>query len=498
MSRLNKDILFLTFERLKDDSKSLFSCLMVNKLWCETVIPILWRNPWNYSINYSNKSCLFTIITFYLSDDIKDFLERQGIQLPSVTTKSLLFDYLSFCRSINIDIINNIISIGTSLAYNQFLLQQEFYRLFMKKFSELKYFDMRSIKHQIFYFPEANNRLETLCELKCDTSIDSTYFYGLARTCQNIQKLTIINIKPKSNYGIAKLVEVQKNLKYFKWIDEFDDDDFTDPYKEIYLELEKKADTLDHLELIFLYVDYFYYHYTALQDLLPKLYKLKTLIINEFNYDNETMLKMLIYNDLEILDIGYITIHETSIIIENSGGHLKKLSLKPYDFVFYEGNLGEDSLIFIRKIYENCPLIEYLSLAFSPSKDHFIEFEKLLNICQNLKSLLLITSNFYTRETEEKILENGKETLKILIRSAPINLRELRFLYGFKVSLKTLEDFLEKWRGRPALSILTSNPIYEGDDYKKLINKYKSNGVIKSFRHEYTMNIEDMNFTFDF
>src|SRR5438067_4542899 len=98
MSKLDKDILFLIFEELQDDSKSLFSCLMVNRIWCETVIPILWRNPWCYDINYSNKSYLFTIIiSSYLFDDTKEFLTRQGIQLPSILYQSLLFDYLSFC-----------------------------------------------------------------------------------------------------------------------------------------------------------------------------------------------------------------------------------------------------------------------------------------------------------------------------------------------------------------------------------------------------------------
>src|SRR6266496_5660564 len=106
MSKLNKDILFLIFEELQDDSKSLFSCLMVNKLWCETVIPILWRNPWRYTINYDSKISLYYIITFYLSDDAKVFLTKQPSQ-------SILFDYLSFCKSINVNILNTIISIGS-------------------------------------------------------------------------------------------------------------------------------------------------------------------------------------------------------------------------------------------------------------------------------------------------------------------------------------------------------------------------------------------------
>src|SRR5256885_4818791 len=60
--------------------------------------------------------------------------------------------------------------------------------------------------------------------------------------------------------------EVQKNLKYFEWKDDFDDDYFTeDPYEEILLELEKKADSLNHLKLFFLCVEESY-EYTLLQD----------------------------------------------------------------------------------------------------------------------------------------------------------------------------------------------------------------------------------------
>src|ERR1044072_516689 len=115
MPKLNKDTLFLIFEELQDDSKSLFSCLIVNKLWCETVIPILWRNPWCYedNINYQEKGFLYHIITSFLSDDIKEFLISQGIHLYPISYQPPSFDYLSFCRSINMKVIKKIVSFGS-------------------------------------------------------------------------------------------------------------------------------------------------------------------------------------------------------------------------------------------------------------------------------------------------------------------------------------------------------------------------------------------------
>ncbi|RIA82598.1 hypothetical protein C1645_880977 [Glomus cerebriforme] len=487
MSQLNKDILFLLFEELRDDSKSLFSCLLVNRLWCETVIPILWRNPWCYGINYKNKSYLFAIIAFYLPNGIKEFLTSQGINFPPISYQSLLFNYLSFCKSINVNIINNsVIPIGSSLAYNQFLLQQEFYNLLITTCSELKYLDMKSINHQIFYFPKAEARLETLYELRCNTSVDSSYFYGLARICQNIQKLIIINNTIKANHGIVKLIEVQENLKNFEWKDDFEDEYnfIEDPYKEALLALEKKADNLNHLKIFFQYIIWF--GHTSLQKVLPKLYKLKTLIIENsfFISFTEHQSKMLVYHDIEILYIDFITISAASNIIENNGGHLKEIILFKgcYEYFEFEDNFNEASLNFIHNICEHCPSIEYLTLLFSPTKEHFTKFEKLLKVCQNLKSLLIVITDVDKEETFESISENGAELLKTLISSVPNNLREIRFFDDFKFSLQALEEFLKQWKSQHALSIFTSDYIYNGEDYKILINKYKNDGVIKDFR----------------
>ena len=187
--------------------------------------------------------------------------------------------------------INSIISRGSSLAYNQFLLQQEIYSLLMmRKCPEIKYLNIMSIKHQIFYhfYHSATKvHLESLCELTCDTIIDSTYFYGLARICQYMQRIKIINKNTKVNHGIVKLIEAQKNLKYFEWSDSFNDEEedyedlmynLADPYTEIFLALEEHANILNHL-VIDLYYDYGYNfnNYSFLQDILLEFHNLKTL-----------------------------------------------------------------------------------------------------------------------------------------------------------------------------------------------------------------------------
>ncbi|GBC31911.2 hypothetical protein RIR_jg33316.t1 [Rhizophagus irregularis DAOM 181602=DAOM 197198] len=302
---------------------------------------------------------------------------------------------------------------------------------------------MRSINHQIFGFPEAKIHLESLCELKCDTSINSSYFYGLSRFCQYIQGLFIVHICPKPNDGIVKLIEVQKNLKYFEWKDDFNGDfPREDPYEKILLALEKKADNIDHLRIFFQYVDDF--EHQLLQKILPRFHKLKTLMIeNEFRSFTDVHLNNLVYRDLETLNIEWNKQNVLSSIVENSGGRLKKILFRP----------------------------NYMNLIVDA------------NFYNNSLNYILLSNVYGDKASDEKVVDGGDELLKVLINSAPTNLKEIRFFKHFKFSLENLEEFLGNWKGC-ALTIFTSDSLYEREDYKKLIDKYKDDGVIKDFIYE--------------
>ncbi|CAB4444191.1 unnamed protein product [Rhizophagus irregularis] len=286
---------------------------------------------------------------------LNEFLSKKGIKISG---QSLAFDYLSFCRSINIKIIDDIISIGSSSEYNRFLLQEEIYSFLIKKCPEIKYLNIRGT-YEIVYPPEAKARLESLCELTCDTLIDPRYFYRLAHICQQIQR---INNNLNANHGTTKLIEFQKNLKYFGWVDDFIDDYFhfdweqlEDPYTEIFNILKKHANTLIHFE-ISLYFDYFYsinYDYTFLQYALLELHYLKILEINSprflDNADFNEKFEMVTYRDLEIIEIDVIDIYQVTCIIKNSL-YLKELWINNFhiekDFFIYI----LITLIFIEKI----------------------------------------------------------------------------------------------------------------------------------------------------
>jgi hypothetical protein len=379
MPTLNSDALFLIFEKLQDDLNTLLAYCLVNRLWCVTAIPILWRNPWRYH-KIDNNQNLFLTIASCLSNNAKKFITNQDFKL---TREPPLFDYLSYGRCINVKIIDSIISIGSSLPFNQYMLRQEFHKLLINKCSLLHHLDINA-EHQALYFSESKLRMKLLTELVCDTIIDSSHFCGLAIFCKRIQKIKIINKCVNSNHGIVELIEAQKNLRYFEWKDEFNEDEFKeDPYKKVFSMLAKENNVLNHLKVFFLYV--YPYNYLPFKSVLHKFLHLRSLIIisADLLITNEQSNK-LIYPNLETLNIDYIKLNVASSIIENSGGHIVKILLNNVDFIDREVNFSKDSLTFIRTVHKYCPLIKYLSLALSPSDEHFIELRQLLRDCQNL------------------------------------------------------------------------------------------------------------------
>lgn len=94
---LNKDVLFLIFKEL--NKKSLYLCLFVNRIWCNTAVPILWRkpNPFNKSIDI-----LFNILLLSLSEESRNTLKNHGINLIKETYKRPLFNYINFWKELNL------------------------------------------------------------------------------------------------------------------------------------------------------------------------------------------------------------------------------------------------------------------------------------------------------------------------------------------------------------------------------------------------------------
>src|SRR3954464_8646365 len=99
MTKLNVDCLNLIFNELQGDKISLHSCLLVNKEWCNVVVPILWKErSWYESYKVSKKK-LFNTMLSCLPSSSRQLLSDNDIKLPStILLKPTLFNYISFCE----------------------------------------------------------------------------------------------------------------------------------------------------------------------------------------------------------------------------------------------------------------------------------------------------------------------------------------------------------------------------------------------------------------
>ena len=137
MSTLPVDCLNDIFEYLEEDEVTLRSCLLVNRLWCETAVSILWRNIRNYS----------TLIAC-LPNESKEILSKNGIIVSTATSKLPMFNYFSFCKVLLVDqVIDEISELlknqQSFSSQNLNNIMQEIFKLLMNQIS-LKKLEFRT------------------------------------------------------------------------------------------------------------------------------------------------------------------------------------------------------------------------------------------------------------------------------------------------------------------------------------------------------------------
>src|SRR5437016_6759624 len=108
--QLPADCLNEIFEYLEQDRVTLHSCLLVNRLWCEISVRILWRDIWDYKrVKYVSPKIIGTLIAC-LPNESKDLLHKYGIFIVTSTYKSSLFNYASFLKVLLIHELDQMIN----------------------------------------------------------------------------------------------------------------------------------------------------------------------------------------------------------------------------------------------------------------------------------------------------------------------------------------------------------------------------------------------------
>ncbi|RGB33030.1 hypothetical protein C1646_762161 [Rhizophagus diaphanus] len=238
MSSIPVEIFRHVFGHFSDDKRSLYSCLLVNKIWCGIAVSILWSNPFKY-INGTSAS----LITTYLSCldlNEREILIKSEIDLKLLFEKKPTFEYAEFLRRLKYEDFYE-----SSLVWLQsvmeekiekndskiFIITKELCKLFMNKCSKILYLNinlesLRSPDNCPDYaaipcFPNSETSLSQLGEFICCGDYDKKrIFMALSKFSKNITKLDIDyyldDRETSAPTNLAQLIKSQRSLQSFK------------------------------------------------------------------------------------------------------------------------------------------------------------------------------------------------------------------------------------------------------------------------------------------
>src|SRR5215475_12120799 len=91
------ELIYDIIKYFKNDFSTLHSCILVNRLWCRSAIPLLWEDP------FSNPTKNYNFIEIYLrnlnDDDFNaKLLNEYNIDKNHLFPSNTLFNYSSFIK----------------------------------------------------------------------------------------------------------------------------------------------------------------------------------------------------------------------------------------------------------------------------------------------------------------------------------------------------------------------------------------------------------------
>ncbi|GES98915.1 hypothetical protein GLOIN_2v1784794 [Rhizophagus clarus] len=478
MAQLIEDCLRIIFTELKNDSNSLYSCVLVNRYWCRIAIPILWKNPYNHK-NISNKNKFYYTIINLLPTSSKQYLLDNNIDLPFITLSNqplLLFNYISFSSQISSKFINNITK---SLLKNEFdldkykKLENEIYKLFINNCKFIKDFCWETTQ-SLHKYSGASTCFSQLCVLTIDLQfVNSEALFGMSKICQNIEDLKVHYYSSKrDSLGLIKFLDIQRNLQSLYL--HFKIKSVRKQSIQLSEVIKRKSVTLKKLIIgptITLISPEFLPSLINLQHLefTNSMYMSKKEIVEMQEWENYLSISSL--PNLRYIKTGLcLPLRNDYKLIENSHGNIREINICRRRFNNKRDPLHSEKLIEV--IPKHCPKVE--SLTIDAELKNLSGIREILLNCSQLKKIKLSSCNNKWR------LIICDELLDILIKFSQNNLYSFSF-NRWKFSVDGLKSFFENWRNKhPIIFNLYPDLGSFTIEHQVVMKKYVDEGYITS------------------
>jgi hypothetical protein len=504
--KLVDDCLQNIFEYLSNDLKTLHSCILVNRKWCQNAIPVFWRNPWGYRREGSLKNSFTIINTFILT--LPEETQRKLLKIKIIQRsffKKPIFEYSNFLQSIVLHELENDIKIWIYYQSNQFKQRkknvienfslvdngseqiQNFKR--NKKnlmFELLKFFLIHSKKLDTLYGsdfnfsfimeiikgePIARNCISNLRYLQMGSHMLPIYLSTLSQISNNLDHLEIVNYNLCSE-ELRNFITVQKNLKELTVetgiIRSFN---INEPnINNIIIEISEKKSitklTIKDSPSMFI--------------ILRGFESLTELIII---YNNKYSLKFWEYMaNVSLKNLKKLIINSNEIYYDIITQFINNSSCDLEQFIITTTSKVEDSCdigLYINSISNNCPSLTIFKGVIS--ENNVLELSQLLKKCINLKIL-----HFYPvmQNYKQKICQFDN-ILKEMINISSNNLSRLYLENGWKLILvEYFKNFMEKrelLKLKPISIYIHKNFVYNSSIFLNICEDYKQKDFLLDY-----------------
>jgi hypothetical protein len=472
------------------DYKTLYSCILVNRLWCRLAIPLLWDDP--FSFPYSAKNYHFIEVYLYnLNEDDKIRLNEYGIN-SNLFSSSTLFNYPNFIENFNIYSIYRSINfwkIDKKVKERNFavLILKLLLKMFIENGASLRTFVGYADYYCFSKFELITQNPNFVCNiknLKIDPRKDADYLEFLCSNCSSISFLDIYSSFDNNNMKyFSQIINLQRDLRIIK---------FTSTKFEDFplLPLLKNSNCSNTLNtIIFYHIDFNRLVNTNLTEIFEQLNGLKSIhILNCYSLDSGFIQHFV--NITKSIELKSLFLYKQlqfdllQLLLQKFGYCLENIRFG----LFYTLSGQEQELItnYCTKIKvlelagQNCQavlnftdLVQNLNhLSITNIRNVDLGSTLLLNLGQVLPIKLdyLCMDLIIKKEDFEIFLKSSQNTFieKLLINN--------RVLNGYEIILPYIKEYIMK---KKRVKYLAVNGLSSNNDYLKDGNKeFKSHNII--------------------
>ncbi|RIA80450.1 hypothetical protein C1645_866808 [Glomus cerebriforme] len=446
-----------------NDYKTLYSCILVNRLWCRFAIPLLWENPFSKKFP---KNCDFVgIFLHFLNDEDKAQLNEYGIKSNLIPTNAL-FNYPKFIKCLNefkisTSIKNWVMAICTSTTQEQNQLSMHFsnfsnleqitkfiYKSLLKIFIENEA-NLHTFEFVIFSDKDNNDAFELILqnpnficnirnlELNFSRANDSEYSF-LNFLCSNCNSISSIYCQFPStdntfiNKYLSQIINSQQNLKKIL----LDNNSINLYHSLLSLKYSNCSNTLS--TIIFYHVDF--KNTINLKEIFEQLNVLDSIHILYCNLNSHVIQQII--NITKPFKLRSLFMREESFKIENFEELLQKSGdyLENFGHAIYSNKLNKQESIEL--VIEYCKNIKSLDFVGFISQDIYPAFKLIENIQHSLNYLVIdILYNCYNQTNA--IIELSSISSIVLLSLGQILPFKLEYLrLGLMFNTNEFEVFL--------------------------------------------------------